>query len=213
MDDFVLNVKQIASYPLAPSVLPARGDVLLLQQGGLGGPYQSLDPLVLFATALTQGGWLNLAPNTVGVMSAGIGFNGASITFSNGAFNFSEPVYVAGGVFANGQLLATETLVLGLFDGLAANVVNSFNGRKGNIILTMDDVRRAGAAPVVNPAFSGVVTAPTPWNFADCSNVVATTAWVQGAIDNAGFTGRMVKSFNGRGGCVVLTAEPTSPSR
>jgi hypothetical protein len=49
-DDLVLNVKQIAGYPAVSSALGT--DALLLQRGGLGGPYQSISPEALTATAL-----------------------------------------------------------------------------------------------------------------------------------------------------------------
>jgi|SRR5580692_3717980 hypothetical protein len=50
-DDLVLNVKQIAGYTEVGSTLPT--DALLLQRGGLGGPYQSISPEALVGTALS----------------------------------------------------------------------------------------------------------------------------------------------------------------
>ena len=41
MDDFVVNVRQIGNYPLANHLISAN-DLLLVQQGGLGGPYLSI---------------------------------------------------------------------------------------------------------------------------------------------------------------------------
>jgi hypothetical protein len=206
-DDFVLKVSQIAQYPAATSVNPKNGDVLLLQQNGAGGAYQSLDPRVLFATALDQGGFINLAPNN------GIAWNGASLTWGAGQFTFSEPVAVpslqATSVFVNGLPVATQQWVTSLIAALPPEV-NTFNGRCGNVQLEDIDVLRAGGVLAINPHFAGVVTAPTLWNFSDSSDSVATTAWVQGAIINAGTNGFMVRSFNGRGGCVVLTAADVS---
>lgn len=47
MDDFTSQVRQIAQYPDAGPFQP--GDVLLLQRGGLNGPYKSLQPSGLFS--------------------------------------------------------------------------------------------------------------------------------------------------------------------
>ena len=205
-DDFVLNVKQIAQYPAAKSVAPKNGDVLLLQQNGAGGAYASLDPRVLFATALNQGGSLVLAPGEV------IAWNGAALTWQSGSFMFSEnvqmPSLVANSIFVGTNPVATQAWVEAMFAALAQQgIVTSFNGRVGRVLLQSDDILRAGGVLATNPHFAGVVTAPTLWNFNDASNSVATTAWVQGAILNAGTVGAIVRSFNGRGGCVVLNAD------
>ena len=210
-DDFVLNVKQISQYPLATATGP--GDFYLLQRGGVGGAYMSIPPSTLLNTALNLGGFINLAPNGTG----GLAFNGATLTF-DGVFTFDEgasfagdvqvpSLHSAGDIFVAGEALASQVYVTGLFDSLLQNSVTSFNGRIGAVQLEDLDILRAGGVLATNPHFHGVVTAPTLWNFSDCSDAVATTAWVQGAIINAGNTGAMVRSFNGRGGCVLLTAD------
>ena len=53
-DDLVLNVRQIGNYP--PTGLSFPGDLVVIQRGGLGGPYQSITTQALVATALAQGG-------------------------------------------------------------------------------------------------------------------------------------------------------------
>jgi Chaperone of endosialidase len=53
-DDLVLNVRQIANYP--PTADAFLTDMLLLQRGGIGGPYQSISAPALVATALAGGG-------------------------------------------------------------------------------------------------------------------------------------------------------------
>ena len=206
-DDFILQVKQIAQYPAATSVNEALGDVLLLQQGGVGGPYASLNPLTLFQTALLHGGTINFSPDGV----SGIYFNGARFTYGAGMFDFSEPL-VAPSISAEvitmaGSTLATELYVADLFDNLTNNVVLSFNDRVGHIQLTTDDVRRAGAVPNVNPSFFGTVTAPTPWDYSSATEQVATTAFVQCAIQSQVQRGCIVGSINGRGGNVVLNTD------
>jgi hypothetical protein len=49
-DDLILNLRQIAQY--APTAAAIATDALLLQRGGLGGPYQSISPPALVSTAL-----------------------------------------------------------------------------------------------------------------------------------------------------------------
>ena len=53
-DDLVLNVRQIAGYPDGGAAAPS--DTILLQRGGLGGPYFSLDAEAFVSTALASGG-------------------------------------------------------------------------------------------------------------------------------------------------------------
>jgi hypothetical protein len=53
-DDLVLNVRQIGNYPPTADAFP--GDLLVVQRGGLGGPYLSMTAQALVATALAQGG-------------------------------------------------------------------------------------------------------------------------------------------------------------
>lgn len=47
MSDLVINVRQIGSYPPEPGA--SAGDLVLLQEGGVGGPYYSTTPLGLLA--------------------------------------------------------------------------------------------------------------------------------------------------------------------
>ena len=54
--------------------------------------------------------------------------------------------------------------------------VDKVAGKTGNVSLVVDDV--AGAAPLVDPAFTGEPTAPTP-NEVDDSSRIATTAFVK----------------------------------
>jgi len=212
-DDFVLSVKQVGQYPAAASVNPANGDVLLMQQGGAGGAYQALNPLLLFSTALVLGGNINLAP------SGGIFFNGVSLTAPQGAFIFSSSleaqsivslgaISAGGNIVMAGELVATQTWVQGQLALMADQPeVNTFNGRTGFVQLMDVDILRAGGVMALNSTLGGIATAPTVWDFRDCSDRIATTHFVQGAITNAGFNGLLVQSFNGRGGCVLLTAD------
>jgi hypothetical protein len=203
-DDFILNVRQILQYQQQTSVLPTDG--FLLQTGGLGGPYGWATFPDAAATAMLLGGYLNLAPNGAG----GIAFNGAVLGFANGSFEFTEDVKVPslhseGNIFVNGNALATQIEVTGLFDFLLENTVSSFNGRTGEVQLETDDVLRAGGAPIWDAHFGGHITAPTPWDVRANDDTVATTSWVQQVICQQG-----VRSFMCRHGDIVLTADDVS---
>jgi hypothetical protein len=89
------------------------------------------------------------------------------------------------------------------------NVINnsvwSWNGRRGDVSLLLSDVLGVGGAPINSPAFSGNPTAPNPGSGSN-SNAIATTAWVNGAIDDAitELEQNVVLSWNGRQGNVTL---------
>lgn len=53
-DDLVLNVKQIGGYPPTSSAVAT--DLVVIQRGGIGGPYLSIGAEALVATALSEGG-------------------------------------------------------------------------------------------------------------------------------------------------------------
>lgn len=53
-DTVVLNVRQITQYPFSSTALPA--DAILIQRGGLGGPYRTLTAGALVSTALEGAG-------------------------------------------------------------------------------------------------------------------------------------------------------------
>jgi hypothetical protein len=198
-DDLVLSVRQIAQYPLKTAA--GVFDALLLQSGGVGGPYSSILPADLVSTALMSGGFLRLLPGS------GIAWNGASLTWS-GVFNFSGPVDAptisAAAILVGGEAVATQSEVNADFDALAANVVFSVNGRKGNVFLQESDWMSAGMAPLNNPHLSGIATAPTVWDFRQNDDTIATTAWVQMVVNQLICGGSIVSSFNGRGGAVTL---------
>jgi hypothetical protein len=194
MSDTVITVRQIAQYPPAQAVAPA--DVLLLQQGGLGGPYASVTAPTILATALNLGGSINLAPGSA------IAWNGAALTWdgTNG-FTFSDSIS-ASAVFADAIAVGGSPVVT---EADLIDVVTSFNGRGGDVVLETDDILRAGGAPVADAHFSGFITAPTAWDFRANDDQVATTAWVQLVIGQLICGGSLVTSFNGRGGAVTLT--------
>lgn len=77
--------------------------------------------------------------------------------------------------------------------------VKSVAGKTGVVTLTVNDVD--GAAPLINPSFTGEVTAPTV-SSSDSSSHVATTQFVHDVVGEA--SGSPVDSVNGKIGAVVL---------
>jgi hypothetical protein len=198
MDDFVLNVRQILQYPRQSSV--QSGDALLLQRGGLGGPYISAYASDFLATALNLGGWINFAPG-----KGGVAWNGAQLTWKDGVFHFNEPVaapiFSAAAMFINGEPVATIPWV-------TAHEVTSFNFRTGDVLLELKDIMQAGGAPILNPHLLGWCTATSPIDPTLADDTIATTKWVQeqwcAAYNTAACLGSLVTRFDGRGGDVWL---------
>lgn len=102
---------------------------------------------------------------------------------------------------------ATAQWVEQVFAGLQASTVWSFNGRRGDIRLSLSDVIGAGGAPLFSPRFEGSPRAWTP-EWCDNSTRLATTAWVQRhtvlSINHLLNDHPFVFSFNGRTGDVTL---------
>jgi hypothetical protein len=228
VDDFVLNVRQIGNYPEATFAGP--NDLLLLQQGGLGGPYAAITAQLLVLTGASAGGDIQLA------VGGGLQWpDGKGIAYDGQAFNCDGPFHVqnsaeiagtmtVGGVTVeDGNAFIGGTCEAGNFiiassnpdPLLAGGQVATTAWVQANTIapgsLTTADIVRAGGLPQVNPAMAGVCTAPTIWNPEDNSNAIATTAWVQSALcawyEDAAAVGALVVSFNGRGGAVILNAD------
>lgn len=199
-DDVILALKQIAGYPPSSAI---GGDTVVVQRGGLGGPYVSYSVASLVSNALATGGDMAVSG---GLSAASI--QTGSLQASNAAVNLltSQKASIvqldASFAAVGGDPVATQAYVA----ALRANSVTSVNGRVGDIALTVWDV--CGAAPIHSPRFNGQPRAPTPppWS---CSSNLATTAFVHGSIasylQNFAQEG-VVTTFNGRGGAVVLTA-------
>lgn len=209
-DDLVLNVRQIANYPAVSSAAPS--DSVLLQRGGIGGPYASISPSALVSTALSTGGPLNVGgPVLAASMQAG------SAQFSNAAVNLLSvgeraTVRVLDAEWGTiaGVPIATTEFASALVAGLQASTVWSFNGRRGDVALWLQDVLKAGGAPIYSPRFFGAPMAPTPGP-QSCNSRIATTQFVhRNFVD--GVNGLLadhpfVFTFNGRTGDVVLTPD------
>jgi endosialidase-like protein len=196
-DDLLLNVRQIAQYQPASSV--AQGDAILLQRGGLGGPYLSIDAQDFVGSALAGGG--SMVVN--GPLTA-LSVSGGAAQFSNGFI---------GRFSADKACIAVLETTLGTVCGVpiatmrdVLATVTSFNLRTGAVVLDRDDIVCAGGAPNFSPRLEGSPRAPTPAP-GSSSTRIATTAFVEQAIIDS-TTG--VASFNTRSGDVVLiTADIT----
>lgn len=171
-DDLVLNVRQIAGYPDAG--FASANDAILIQRGGLGGPYLTLTAGELVGTALQSGG----GDMTVSGTLTASALNGGSLAFSNGVINvLSATTLMATFGSIGGAPIATETYANNLF----ACTVHSFNGKRGDVWLDAADLVTAGGAPIFSPVFEGEPQAPTP-ALTSNDGSIATTAFVQQAV-------------------------------
>jgi hypothetical protein len=203
-DDLILNLRQIAAYP-------ASGDPdaqLIAQSGGLGGPYVTMTPAQVidaaFASPVSTNWQINGSMFVAGDLTAvNIGAQNASIR----ALDINQGTAAA---FDADNLSVAGTPVATTVDvaALASTTVRSFNMRRGDVCLELDDVLCAGGAPNNSPRFEGTPRAPTPGSRSN-SNRIATTKFVQFvsrlAQEQWAAETPLVNTFNGRVGCVELT--------
>lgn len=210
MSDLIINVRQVGNYPAAATASPS--DLLLLQRGGLGGSYMSIEAQALVATALEQAGPLGVGvtPPT-GAAAASIytgdlvlpvagevAFNAtAAFTYQVAGFQWSvntAPLMALSNAGALSLSAGTLTVARDPASGLEVatmgwvgrTTVASFNGRRGAVTLTVPDIYQA-------------LCLDSP---------IATEQWVQNAI-TAGLqslltTCPFVNRWNGRTGSVYL---------
>jgi hypothetical protein len=218
MDDLVLQVRQIASYPEITAASP--GDAFLLQQGGLGGPYGWTTPaglLAALAASPVTFQTLNLAGGVVWNLGhSALWADGGGLSFAlDGQVGFhvanDGSVSLGGSLVAQGPIsVQTEPNgpnELATLQWVTDHTVWTFNGRQGNVQLCLWDVVEVGGAPIESPGFSGYPTVPTVQDPTDASCLIANTAFVNAAIIRARSAMPMVATFNGRTGCVVLTTQ------
>lgn len=86
----------------------------------------------------------------------------------------------------------------------ATGGVTSVNSRTGNVTILNTDISGAGGALLAGATFTGTLKAPNP-SPSDNSNTVATTSYVQNALQSLGVT-----SVNGRTGAVTINASDVS---
>ena len=196
-DDLVLNVRQIEGYTAAASAIGS--DALLIQRGGLGGPYLSINAQVLVGTALSGGGNMNIA----GALTAQA-FSGGLAQFSNLA---ASVLTAQTACFGKSAIL--RGIPIATLDDVAATVT-SFNARTGDVCLALQDLLDAGGAPNFSPVFGGEPRAPTPASWSNSSRL-ATTGFVHRGIveyiEHLLVDHPFVFTFNGRSGDVVLTEQ------
>jgi hypothetical protein len=201
-DDLVLNVRQIAQYTPTEN---APTNASLLMQLGIGGPYQSISPQDLVATALATGGSMAIA-GPLSVQS----LQGGSAQFSNAVINmFSAQKACIVDLAATwgsiaGVKIATVDDVSNLNAAIRAASVWSFNGRVGDVRLWIDDIICAGGAPLFSPRFEGSPRACTPDPTSNSSRI-ATTAFVATAIGGITATYAPLDS-------PAFTGVPTAPT-
>jgi hypothetical protein len=172
----------------------------------IGGPAgQSLAPVVSWQAAATISplGMLSLAQQvTVGRDPLGPNeavtlkyFNAHALVRNpgNGKLNLTpEDIVAAGGATAwNAALAGYPTAQTPVPEAHGNEILTaewarhlltvSFNGRRGDVCLSVDDITYAGGAPAFSPVFLGTPRAPTP-PVGDSSDLVATTEFVATAI-------------------------------
>jgi hypothetical protein len=226
--DFVLNVRQVAQYPFAATA--AAADAILLQQGGLGGPYAFTNPAGIVAPAIAQ----QITTATINLTGVGpiIWNQGQFLQATASSFNFNWPgtpglllsIFPTGDATLTGMLSVgrdpanpyevstknyVDNTVATAKQLLTDSTVWTVNGKQGNVNLTWSDLIGMGGAPINSPAFQGEPTTPSITNLDQYDWQIPNTAFVQDVVNsriNAMLHAQpFVWSFNGRIGNVCLT--------
>jgi hypothetical protein len=228
MNDMVLSVRQVAQYPFAAAA--AATDAVLLQQGGIGGPYAYTSPAGLVAPSIAA----SISTATLNLTGVGpIYWNQGQFLQANASgfsFNWPGTPGLLLSIFPTGDATLTGMLSVGrdpanpfevstknYVDATVAtakqlltdNSVWTVNGKQGNVNLTWADLISMGGAPIMSPAFQGVPTVPSITDDNQHDWQIANTAFVQDVVNckiNALLHAHpFVWSFNGRIGNVCLT--------
>ena len=204
--DLVLNVRQIGQYPLETSA--TAGDLLLLQQGGVGGPYKTINPFALVESALADGAAAYILLGTGGILD----FGGPTINVQSNVFVMNRGLSMQGPLIAGSSQLEGDVTVDGLLTvhgGINADGFINAGGAVHSGPVTIDGgaLNVTGGPTVLNgslnvagPITGGAVTAASVTINGD---PVLTARWVQAFLNN--LQQNMVNSFNGRTGKVQLT--------
>jgi hypothetical protein len=230
MNDMVLSVRQVAQYPFAAAA--AATDAVLLQQGGIGGPYAYTSPAGLVAPSIAA----SISTATLNLTGVGpIYWNQGQFLQANASgfsFNWPGTPGLLLSIFPTGDATLTGMLSVGrdpanpfevstknYVDATVAtakqlltdNSVWTVNGKQGNVNLTWADLISMGGAPIFSPAFQGTPTAPSITDDNQHDWQIANTAFVQDVVNcriNALLHAHpFVWSFNGRIGNVCLTID------
>jgi hypothetical protein len=228
--DFTLNVRQVAQYPFAATA--AATDAVLLQQGGIGGPYAYTSPAGLVTPSIAA----SISTATINLTGVGPIFwaQGQFLQATSSSFSFNWPgtpglllsILPTGDATLTGMLSVgrdpltpfevatknyTDTSIATAKQLLTDNTVWTVNGKQGNVNLTWADLISMGGAPIMSPSFQGVPTVPSITDDNQHDWQIANTAFVQDVVNckiNALLHAHpFVWSFNGRIGNVCLTID------
>lgn len=154
----------------------------------------------------------NAITNSIAGVASFNGRTGAVVlitqdVISSGALNNTNltgtPTATTPPVGDDSTAIATTAWVTQEIAALVAGVT-SFNGRTGDVTLTLQDIIAAGGATLDSPAFVGTPTTPTA-PAGDSSQQIANTQWVNNFVST-----HSVVSFNGRTGAITLLANDIS---
>ena len=183
-----LQVRQIGSYAAAGSAGP--GDLLLMQPGGLGNPYASIDAATLVATALTDGA-LGVGRYVPGNAEPGTIFSG---TLSTTQF---------GGIYWNSYTAQSPTGAVFWQGGLASSF--NYDNALGFIWANYGSGVAGAPLPPVGPQMTLDNSGALSLRYGTLT--VARDPGSALEVATMGYVGNnTVASFNGRKGVVQLTS-------
>lgn len=187
MDDFVVNVKQIGNYPAIDHV--GTGDLVLVQQGGLGGPYKSATQDAFLSLTRKLGVGILPAPDANGVISS---FLITPLGRRQG-YNF----YVDG----NGTMRSLQGGPVGQWDfdgGTLSFAINAASSKDAPISQNLWQTAFSISSDGMLDLFQQVRVGRDPAS----ANELTTMRWVEQFV-----TCIKAFTFNGRGGHVVLNVQ------
>lgn len=193
-DDLVINVRQIAGY--TPTSFSQGDDSLLIQRGGLGGPYFSILSPEMVSTALASGGlplFVGTEPPTAA--DGGQIFSGGFCSTAGEGFAFNA--------YVNAAVTGIVAMEPGFGGQFAFNpstgtfVWNSGPGTGAGSVLALQTLMILGSGGNLDLPFSTLTVAQDPI----APMEVATARYV-----DAGIAASVVQ-FNGRSGFVMLNID------
>jgi hypothetical protein len=194
-DDLVLNVRQIAGYTATGSALSS--DALLIQRGGLGGPYLSIDAQALVSTALEAAGPFSLGipiPANTGPNEMYAGHYNTALSGGSGYNAYFDPV---AGVWRYLGPGPAATLTFGPNAGWLFET--SVAGSTGAALGPLDQIFAVSANGEATLGLGTLTVARDPIAPLE----VATARWVEAVV--AGTLAGLVTSVQQRTGAVWLT--------
>jgi hypothetical protein len=194
-DDLVLNVRQIAGYTATGSAVSS--DALLIQRGGLGGPYLSIDAQALVSTALEAAGPFSLGipiPANTGPNEMYAGHYNTALSGGSGYNAYYDPVVGVWRYLGPGP---AATLTFGPNAGWLFET--SVAGSTGAALGPLDQIFAVSANGNATLELGTLTVARDPIAPLE----VATARWVEAVV--AGTLAGLVTSVQQRTGAVWLT--------